>query len=52
MSQGSKKDEQNVQTPRSDKRDHRGVKKKLGDVWKVAGKLWCSPGRGDTVGES
>lgn len=27
MSQGRKKDEQNVQTPRSDKRDHRGVKK-------------------------
>lgn len=28
MSQGRKKDEQNVKTPRSDKGDHRGEKKK------------------------
>lgn len=33
MSQGRKKDEQNVKTPRSDKGDHRGGRKKeLGDV--------------------
>lgn len=41
MSQGRKKDEQNVKTPRSDKGDHRGGEKRTGRRVESGGETWA-----------